>query len=63
MQVEVEAYDELGVIIEPINDLLCVAIPDESAHVVAGTGEDVRVVRAKLDSAHGQRVLSQHHDR
>lgn len=57
MQVEVEPNDKLGVIVEPIHDLLSVTVPDQRAHIVGATGEDVCMVRAKFDSAHRKRVL------
>ena len=49
-------------IIKPIHDLLCVAVPDQRAHVVRGAGENVSVVRAEFYAAHRQSMSREHHD-
>ena len=49
-------------IIKPIHNLLCVAVPDQRAHVVRGTSENVSVVRAEFYAAHRQSMSREHHD-
>lgn len=63
MHRKVKADDELAVIVKAVDHTLRVAVPDEGGHVVAATGQDVCMVRRKLDSADGEGVLNQHHDR
>ena len=36
-EVKVDANHELRVMVEPIDNLLCVAVPDKSAHIVGAT--------------------------
>ena len=49
-------------IIKPIHDLLCVAVPDQRAHIVRSTGKNVSMVRAEFYAAHRQRMSCQHHN-
>uniref|UniRef100_A0A7S3MMB8 Uncharacterized protein n=1 Tax=Favella ehrenbergii TaxID=182087 RepID=A0A7S3MMB8_9SPIT len=50
-------------LVEPIYDLLGVAVPDECAHIVGARGENICMVGAEPHALHWQRVACEHHDR
>ena len=49
-------------VIEAINDLLIVKIPNQSAHIVGATSENIGMIGTEPDAFNRKGVLGQHHD-
>ena len=61
-QVEVEADNEFRMVIETIYDLLRITIPNQGAHIVTSTRQDVCMVWTEFYPAHGECMSCEHHN-